>query len=79
MIVAKLTATTGLTLFLIGAAGAGGSSALAAGCLLLLVAAVTGAIVLEGRDLEPAAALLYGLDDEPTVEVPAVGELPTAA
>ena len=68
MIVAKLTAVTGLALFLAGGAGTGGSSALVSGCLLLLVAAVIGAVVLEGRDLEPAAGLLYGIapvDDEP--------------
>jgi hypothetical protein len=87
MIVAKLTAVTGLALFLAGVVGAGGSLALASGCLLLLAAAVIGAVILEGRDLEPAAALLYGiatpdeeLDDEPGVAaVSPVAEIPTAA
>ena len=82
MIVAKLIAATGLVLFVAGAAGAVSSAGVATGCLLLLVAAVIGAVVLEGRDLQPAAALLYSVDErdeEAAVEVAPVVELPTAA
>ncbi len=83
MIVAKLAATAALVLFVVGAAGAGGTGSIAAGCVLFLVAAVIGAVVLEGRDLEPAAALLpraEELEDAPiAVQVSQVTELPTAA
>ena len=82
MIVAKYTALTGLTLFLAGAAGPGGTAGIAAGCILLLVGATVGAVVLEGRDVEPAAGLLYGIDGvdaEPAIGVSQVVELPTAA
>ena len=86
MILAKLTAVTGLALFLAGAAGVVPSAAVAAGSCLFLVASVIGAVVLEGRDLEPAAGLLYGIDgaeddsdEESAVLVAPVVERPTAA
>jgi hypothetical protein len=58
MLIAKLTAFLGSALFLGGATGTLPPTSLAIGAVLLLVAAATGAVVLEGRDLELVAGLV---------------------
>ena len=74
MIAAKVTACTGALAFLAAAAGAAGTGVMALGAVLLLVAAVTGAVALEERDAVEGLVV-----HDLTREAPVLDEAPADA
>jgi hypothetical protein len=76
MLLAKLTALVGVTLFIGGAVGILGAYTQAISAVLLLLAAGMGAVVLEGRDLEHVAGLAKPEDE---VEAPIIEPAPPIA
>ena len=66
MFLAKVTVVLGSALLIGGATATLPPSCLGIGAVLLLVAAATGAVVLEGRDLELVAGLVAPPAEEAT-------------